>query len=165
MSQEVSPSRLIFSQCVRHIRTWEDAHLPLSQSRIAFDLFMLIGHSSQIEHHMTLKELFNSLKYSERGVRYVLEQFVDGGWCHIVGHEQDKRFRLVVASKRLTDKLAEYEKVVLSNYRSSYLTLRANADSSVRSSTARSVRPSDTLASTPQESRSKSDFLGPRRIY
>jgi hypothetical protein len=131
MSQEVCQSRFIFSQCVRHIRTWEDAHLPLSQSRIAFDLFMLIAQSSQIEQPMTLKELFNSLKYSERGVRYVLDQFVDGGWCEIVGSEQDKRFRLVVASQRLTDKLAEYEQVVLSNYRSSHLTLSASAGSSV----------------------------------
>lgn len=120
MSPEVSQTRFIFSQCVRQIRTWEDAHLPLSQSRIAFDLFMLIGHSSQTEHHMTLKELFNSLKYSERGVRYVLEQFVDGGWCEIVGAEQDKRFRLVVATQRLVDKLTEYEQVVLCNYRSSF---------------------------------------------
>jgi hypothetical protein len=121
MSQEVSQSRFIFSQCVRHIRTWEDAHLPLSQSRIAFDLFMLIGHSSQVEQPLTLKELFNSLKYSERGVRYVLEQFVDSGWCEIVGSDQDRRFRLVVATQRLVDKLIEYEQVVLSNYRSSFL--------------------------------------------
>ena len=121
MSQEVSHSNFIFSQCVRHIRIWEDAHLPLSQSRIAFDLFMLVGQSSQVERPMTLKELFNSLKYSERGIRYVLEQFVDGGWCEIVGHEQDKRFRLVVASQRLIDKLAEYEQVVLNNYQSSFL--------------------------------------------
>jgi len=121
MSQEVSHSRFIFSQCVRHIRTWEDAHLPLSQSRIAFDLFMLIGHSSQVEQPLTLKELFNSLKYSERGVRYVLEQFVDSGWCEIVGSEQDRRFRLVVATQRLVDKLIEYEQVVLGHYRSSFL--------------------------------------------
>jgi DNA-binding MarR family transcriptional regulator len=121
MSQEVSQSRFVFSQCVRHIRTWEDAHLPLSQSRIAFDLFMLIGHSSQVEQPLTLKELFNSLKYSERGVRYVLEQFVDSGWCEIVGSEQDRRFRLVVATQRLIDKLIEYEQVVLGHYRSSFL--------------------------------------------
>ena len=121
MSQEVNPKKFIFSQCVCQIRIWEDAHLPLSQSRIAFDLFMLIGYSSQVSQPMTLKELFNSLKYSERGIRYVLEQFVDGGWCEIVGHEQDKRFRLVVATQRLVDKLAEYEHVVLSKYQSSFL--------------------------------------------
>lgn len=121
MSQEVIQSNFIFSQCVRQIRNWEDANLPLSQSRIAFDLFMLIGHSSQVSQPMTLKELFNSLKYSERGVRYVLEQFVDSGWCEIVGHEQDKRFRLVVATQLLVDKLAQYEQVVLTKYQSSFL--------------------------------------------
>jgi hypothetical protein len=121
MSQEVRQHRFVFSHCVRHIRKWEDDHLPLSQSRIAFDLFMLIGHSSQTEQPMTLKELFNSLRYSERGVRYVLEQFIDSGWCEIVGSEQDRRFRLVVATQRLVDKLTEYEQVVLSHYRSLFL--------------------------------------------
>lgn len=65
---------------------------------------------------MTLKQLFNTQKYSERGVRYILEQFVEGGWCEIVGHEEDRRFRLVVATPRLTDKLAEYEALVLQTY-------------------------------------------------
>jgi len=57
---------------------------------------------------MTLKQLFNTQKYSERGVRYILGQFVEGGWCEIGGHEENSRFRLVVATPRLTDKLAEY---------------------------------------------------------
>lgn len=121
MNPKYNKNRFIFSQCVRHIRTWEDAHLPLSQSRIAYDLFMLIAHSSQTQQPMTLKELFNSLNYSERGVRYVLDQFVDSGWCLVVGSEEDRRFRLVVATQRLTDKLSEYEQLVLSHYQSSFL--------------------------------------------
>lgn len=121
MNPKSNKNQFIFSQCVRHIRTWEDAHLPLSQSRIAYDLFMLIAHSSQTQQPMTLKELFNSLNYSERGVRYVLDQFVDSGWCLVVGSEEDRRFRLVVATQRLTDKLSEYEQLVLSHYQSSFL--------------------------------------------
>jgi hypothetical protein len=116
MNQAVRQCHLNFSQCVRHIRTWEDAHLPLSQSRIAFDLFMLIGHSSQVDRPMTLKELFNSIKYSERGVRYILEQFVDGGWCRIVGHDSDRRFRLVVATGLMITKLEEYQQHVIDTY-------------------------------------------------
>lgn len=106
-----------FSQCVIHLRSWEDRNLPLSQSRIAFDVFTLIAHFSGLSKPLTLKTLFNSLKYSERGIRYVLEQFVDGGWCVVVGHDQDKRFRLVVATQRLKDAFAEYERHVLSTYR------------------------------------------------
>ena len=103
------------------VRSWEDKHLPLSQSRIAFDLFVLIAHSAEVEQPMTLKELFNSLKYSERGIRYVLEQFIDGGWCEIAGHEKDKRFRRVVATDLLKTRLSEYQAHVISVY-SEFLT-------------------------------------------
>lgn len=67
---------------------------------------------------MTLKELCNSLKHSERGIRYVLDQFIDGGWCEIVENEQDKRFRRIVATDLLRTKLHEYEQQVLSAYSS-----------------------------------------------
>ena len=106
-----------FSQCVREIRTWETQNLPRSQSYIAFDLFILLGHSAALDQPMTLKELFHSLRHSERGVRYVLDQFIDGGWCEIVGNEQDRRFRRVVATHLLRTRLREYEQYVLTVYR------------------------------------------------
>lgn len=116
MSQEVSQSQINFPQCVRNIRAWEDANLPRSKSYIAFDLFILIGHSASSEQPLTLKELFHSLKHSERGVRYVLDQFIDGGWCEIAGDEQDRRFRRVVATNLLKNRLREYETHLLSVY-------------------------------------------------
>lgn len=102
-----------FTQSVQHIRQWEDAHLPVSQSRLAFDLFMLIAHSAETESPMTLKQLFHSMRYSERGIRYVLEQFVAGGWCEITSHQEDKRSRRVMATDKLRIALREYEAVVL----------------------------------------------------
>jgi len=90
--------------------------LPLSQSRIAFDLFALLARNHYTNQQLTLKDLFNSLNYSERGVRYVLEQFVSGGWCEVVCDAVDRRCRCVVASKRLTDAFESYQKVVLSTY-------------------------------------------------
>ena len=105
-----------FTRSVQHIRQWEDAHLPVSQSRLAFDLFMLIADSAETESPMTLKRLFHSLRYSERGIRYVLKQFVDGGWCEIIGHADDKRSRIVVATDKLRIAVREYEAVVLITY-------------------------------------------------
>lgn len=116
MSNEANQSYINFSNCVLHIRMWEDRYLPLSQSRLAFDLFVLIAHSAEVNRPLTLKELFNSLKYSERGIRYVLEQFIDGGWCVIAGNESDRRFRHVVATDLLKIRLREYEQHVLSAY-------------------------------------------------
>ena len=82
----------------------------------AFDLSMLIAHGADTEQPMTLKELFSSLKYSERGIRYVLEQFIAGGWCEIAGHETDKRFRRVIATDQLRSKLIEYQQHVMTVY-------------------------------------------------
>jgi DNA-binding MarR family transcriptional regulator len=105
-----------FTQGVQHIRRWEDAHLPVSQSRLAFDLFMLIAHSAESGAPLTLKQLFHSMRYSERGIRYVLEQFVAGGWCEITSHQEDKRSRQVMATDKLRIAVREYEAVVLVTY-------------------------------------------------
>lgn len=116
MSSEIGQVYSFFPQCVLAIRAWEDRNLPRSKSYIAFDLFILIGHSAVLEQPLTLKELFNSLRHSERGVRYVLDQFIDGGWCEIVGSDQDRRFRHVVATELLLTRLREYEEHSLSVY-------------------------------------------------
>lgn len=108
---------LDFSQSVMNIRFWEEKNLPLSQSRIAFDLLLFIANCHYSETHLTLKYLFNSLNYSERGVRYVLEQFVDNGWCDVVGSTSDKRFRHVVASTKLTNAFENYEAFCVDSYR------------------------------------------------
>jgi DNA-binding MarR family transcriptional regulator len=118
MITEETQNKDIFTKCVQNIRNWEDSFLPLSQSRIAFDLFILIAHSNETEKPLTLKELCNSLKYSERGIRYVLKQLIDGGWCEVVGHSKDKRFRLIVATELLRSRLRDYERLVSSVYAS-----------------------------------------------
>ncbi|MGV0959633.1 MAG: hypothetical protein ACOYB1_07305 [Limnohabitans sp.] len=111
-NQEIQDSNT-FPRCVQKVRAWEDRHLPRSKSYIAFDLFILLGHSAILELPLTLKELFNSLNHSERGVRYVLAQFIDDGLCEIIGDEQDRRFRRVVATELLRTKLTEYEQHVM----------------------------------------------------
>jgi hypothetical protein len=107
---------LDFSQSVMNIRFWEEKNLPLSQSRIAFDLLLFIANCHYSETHLTLKYLFNSLNYSERGVRYVLEQFVNNGWCEVVGSTSDKRFRHVIPSAKLTSAFETYESISVDSY-------------------------------------------------
>jgi hypothetical protein len=107
---------LDFSQSVLNIRFWEEKNLPLSQSRIAFDLLLFIANCHYSETHLTLKYLFNSLNYSERGVRYVLEQFVSNGWCEVVGSNTDKRFRHVVATNKMTSAFEAYERTCIASF-------------------------------------------------
>jgi hypothetical protein len=90
-------------------RQWEESNLPLSQSRIAFDLSLFIGSCYLSKTKLTHKLLFNSLNYSERGIRNVLDQFVTGEWCSIVVNDTDKRCHLVVATQKLMTALSAYE--------------------------------------------------------
>ena len=116
VKSEVRSDRYNFSQNVIKIRLWEEENLPLSQSRVAFDLFALLANSSYAQQPLTPKRLFNSLKYSERGIRNVLDQFVSGGWCEIVCDAEDRRCRCIVATKQLTDAFEAYRQVVLSTF-------------------------------------------------
>ena len=95
-------------------RHWEEANLPLSQSRIAFDLALFIGSCYLSKTDLTHKLLFNTLNYSERGIRNVLEHFVVGGWCQIVVSDADKRCHHVVASQKLIESLFAYEQTFTS---------------------------------------------------
>ncbi len=117
LNDSVNSKKLLnFSKGVMNIRFWEEKNFPLSQSRIAFDLFVFIANCHYSETQLTLKYLFNSLNYSERGVRYVLEQFVHNGWCEVVGSTSDKRFRHVVASVKLTSAFEAYESICIDAY-------------------------------------------------
>lgn len=117
MSASKTNKKLLdFSQSMINIRFWEEKNLPLSQSRIAFDLLLFIANCHYSDTHLTLKYLFNSLNYSERGVRYVLEQFVNNGWCEVVGSTSDKRFRHVVASAKLTIAFEGYEQACVASF-------------------------------------------------
>lgn len=116
VKSEVRSNTFKFSQSVIKIRLWEEENLPLSQSRIAFDLFVLLANASCAQQPLTPKRLFIALKYSERGIRNVLTQFISGGWCEVICDSEDRRCRYIVATKRLTDAFAAYEQVVLSSY-------------------------------------------------
>jgi len=117
MSLSDSNTKLLdFSKSVIAIRYWEEKNLPLSQSRIAFDLLLLIANCHYSDTKLTLKNLFNSLNYSERGVRYVLEQFIRNEWCEVVGSSIDKRSRNVVASKKLTSAFEAYQAICVESY-------------------------------------------------
>jgi hypothetical protein len=107
----------LFSSCLIKIREWEEKNLPLSQSRISFDLFLLIACSYEGQQPYTLKEIFNSLNYSQRGVRYVLDQMINQGWCILIENDLDKRFKFVVGTDLMGSKLLEYKMMVMSMYK------------------------------------------------
>ncbi len=97
-----------FTKRLIETRLWEEKNLPLSQSRIAYDLLIFIAHCHYNATPLTLKLLFNSLSHSERGVRYVLEQFIANEWCVIEHASHDKRFRHITPTTKFLDAFESY---------------------------------------------------------
>lgn len=106
-----------FSKCLISIRTWEMNNLPQSQSGIAYDLFIFVAHQHHKQEPVNLKQLSHSLsKYSQRGIRYVVEQFVNIGYIELVINEQDRRASHVRPTPKLIAAFDDYLQVFRQTY-------------------------------------------------
>ena len=61
------------------VRAWEKAHLPIEQSALALDLFLVIAYNTLCDRPLTLKLLFCSIDFSEAGIRKHLRRMLAEG--------------------------------------------------------------------------------------
>jgi len=108
-----------FTKNVMLVRDWEKKHLPVENSALALDLFLLISYNTLIDKPLTLKLLFHSTVFSEAGIRKHLRRWVDGDWCLLVGDVRDKRLKYVVAQPKMLLALSDYLKVLNGKYKKS----------------------------------------------
>ena len=94
------------------VRAWEKAHLPIEQSALALDLFLVIAYNTLCDRPLTLKLLFCSIDFSEAGIRKHLRRMLAEGWCALEGAPHDRRLRLVVAQPKMLEALADYVAVL-----------------------------------------------------
>jgi hypothetical protein len=90
------------------VRDWEKANLPIEQSALAMDLFLVIAYNTLRGKPLTLKLLFNSIDFSEAGIRKHLRRMLSDNWCSLEGTEHDKRLRYVVAQPKMLHALEDY---------------------------------------------------------
>ena len=99
---------LIYLKKIIDIKFYEYQNLPIEQSSLALDLFIFIAFGNLKDNPPTLKELFNSINYSETGVRKHLNRLLAEGWCHLEGSGHDKRLRHVVAEPKMINAVINY---------------------------------------------------------
>ena len=104
---------------VLRVRDWERKHLPIEQSQLALDLFLIISYNTLIEKPVTLKTLFHSLDFSEAGTRKHLRRLLKDDWCQLEGDARDKRLKLVVAQPKMLLALDEYSKILTTAFKKS----------------------------------------------
>ena len=100
------------TESVLRVRGWEKLNLPIEQSALALDLFLVIAYNSIQGKPLTLKLLFHSLGFSEAGIRKHLRRLLTEGWCSLEGAEHDKRLRHVVAQPKMLEALESYVEVL-----------------------------------------------------
>lgn len=94
------------------VRDWEKANLPIEQSALAMDLFLVIAYNTLRGRPLTLKLLFHSIEFSEAGIRKHLRRMLSEGWCALEGAQHDKRLRHVVAQPKMLTALTDYIQVL-----------------------------------------------------
>lgn len=97
---------------VINVRSWEKTNLPIEQSALALDLFLLIAYNTLRNKPLTLKSLFRSIDFSEAGIRKHLRRLLKEEWCLLVGADHDKRLRHVVAQPKMLTALEDYVSVL-----------------------------------------------------
>ena len=97
---------------VLKVRDWENVNLPIEQSALAMDLFLVIAYNSLSGKPLTLKLLFHSIAFSEAGIRKHLRRLLSNNWCALEGTERDKRLRHVVAQPKMLYALEDYIEVL-----------------------------------------------------
>lgn len=94
------------------VRDWERSNLPIEQSALALDLFLVIAYNTLKGKPLTLKLLFHTIDFSEAGIRKHLKRLLADGWCSLEGSVHDKRLRHVVAQPKMLSALTDYTTVL-----------------------------------------------------
>jgi DNA-binding MarR family transcriptional regulator len=106
----------VITSAILKVRNWEETHLPIFQSALAFDLLAVVTHHTLQTAPVSLKKLFASLDYSEAGIRKHLKRVIRDEWIKLEGDGADKRVRVVVAQPKLIELFDEYAKVLNEHY-------------------------------------------------
>jgi hypothetical protein len=113
------------TETVIRVREWERKHLPIEQSQLALDLFLIISYNTLIEKPLTLKLLFHSTDFSEAGIRKHLRRLLTEEWCLLIGDARDKRLKFVVAQPKMLSALTDYSKILSTAYKRKSLTAKS----------------------------------------
>ena len=109
-----SLSKSVVTSSLLEVRAWEKKNLPSPQSYLAYEIFLLVCHSTLEGQPFTLNQLFHTISYSETAIRRQLSTLIEDKWFVLIGGQNDKRLKLVVAEEKSL-KLIEQYACVLAN--------------------------------------------------
>jgi len=101
---------IVLIDCIRHIREWEDAHLPGYGTQAGHSLFLELASSGG---RKTLKEIYLSMTCAESTTRLLLRQLESDGWIRLTRDPQDQRLREFQPTEKFNALVIEWLRVVV----------------------------------------------------
>jgi hypothetical protein len=101
-----------FAEFLWRTREWEYANFPTSQSRILFDILVLVEMYDASNKNLSIKELQSILPYSARGIRYAVEELVNRRYCQLTIAYPDRRVKSLRSTEKLKNLFIAYEKYI-----------------------------------------------------
>ena len=93
--------------------------MPVEHSQLALELILIISLNTLIGKPLSLKLLFNSVEFSEAGIRKSLRKLLAEDWCQLISDVKDKRLKLIVAQPKMLVALADYSNLLSSAFKRS----------------------------------------------
>ena len=93
------------------LRIWERKNLPLCRTISGYDLFMTLV-SSPVHKEIKLKNIYNSLPYSEKTLRTLLKDLESDGWITMPKKYKDKRVRVINLTEKFHDKISSWKMMI-----------------------------------------------------
>jgi DNA-binding transcriptional regulator GbsR (MarR family) len=93
---KIAFNEVSFAFYLSKLRIHESELEVITKSRISVDVFNLLAIHHYSGKVMTLKELFHSTKYSQRGVRLIIDEFISEDLVRLSEGGEDKRFKFII---------------------------------------------------------------------
>jgi hypothetical protein len=95
-----------FARSISAVNTFFHKEFSGINSQITIDIICLVV-AHQIEPHLTVKNLFESLPYSDMGIRYRFNRLIKDGYIELHNGSSDTRVKFVKPSQKLLDKFTK----------------------------------------------------------
>ena len=94
------------ARSIRTVNTFFHKEFSGLNSQITIDIICLVV-AHQIEPHLTVKNLFESLPQSDMGIRYRFNRLIKDGYIELHNGSSDTRIKFVKPSQKLLDKFSK----------------------------------------------------------
>lgn len=93
-------------------REWEKINLPSPKSILCYELFLLIVSNTLNTTPLTLYQLFLTVGYTQKAIQFQLNKLIKAEFCELVLDSKDKRFKKIIATKKMLDLAEQYSEIV-----------------------------------------------------